>query len=36
MVVSGSWSAADRLHKYMIGDVTREIVNRAELPVLVI
>ena len=36
LVVSGSWPAGDKLHKYVIGDVTREIVNRAQLPVLVI
>ncbi len=35
LVVSGSWSA-DKLHQYVIGDVTREIVNRAEIPVLVV
>ena len=36
LVVSGSWPAGDKLHRYVIGDVTREIVNHAELPVLVI
>jgi nucleotide-binding universal stress UspA family protein len=36
LVVAGSWPAEDKLHRYVMGDVTREIVNRAELPVLVI
>jgi nucleotide-binding universal stress UspA family protein len=36
MVVSGSSPARDRLRTYVMGNVTREIVNRAELPVLVV
>ena len=36
LVVSGSWPAGERLHKYVIGDVAREIVSQAELPVLVV
>jgi nucleotide-binding universal stress UspA family protein len=35
LVVAGSSPAADMLRKYVMGDVTREIVNHAELPVLV-
>ncbi len=36
LVVSGSLPARERLRKYVIGDVAREIVNRAEVPVLVV
>jgi nucleotide-binding universal stress UspA family protein len=36
LVVSGSSPARDRLRAYVMGNVTREIVNRAELPVLVV
>jgi nucleotide-binding universal stress UspA family protein len=36
LVVSGSSPARDRLRTYVMGNVTREIVNRAELPVLVV
>lgn len=36
LVVSGSAPAEQRLYKYVMGDVTREIVNRAQLPVLVV
>ena len=36
LVVSGSSPAHDRLRTYIMGNVTREIVNRAELPVLVV
>jgi nucleotide-binding universal stress UspA family protein len=36
LVVSGSYPAKGTLRKYVMGDVAREIVNRAELPVLVI
>ena len=36
LVVSGSSPAEDKLTKYVMGDVAREIVNRADLPVLVI
>jgi nucleotide-binding universal stress UspA family protein len=36
MVVTGSSPAADRLRTYVMGNVTREIVNRADLPVLVL
>lgn len=36
LIVAGSRPANDKLHKYVIGDVTREIVRHAELPVLVI
>jgi nucleotide-binding universal stress UspA family protein len=36
LVVSGSSPAHDRLRAYIMGNVTREIVNRAELPALVV
>jgi nucleotide-binding universal stress UspA family protein len=36
LVVAGSSPADDRLRRYIMGNVTREIVNRAELPVLVV
>ena len=36
LVVTGSSPAQDRLRQYVMGDLTREIVNRAELPVLVL
>jgi nucleotide-binding universal stress UspA family protein len=36
LVVSGSSPVQDRLRMYIMGNVTREIVNRAELPVLVV
>jgi nucleotide-binding universal stress UspA family protein len=36
LVVSGSSPAHDRLRTYIMGNITREIVNRAELPVLVV
>jgi nucleotide-binding universal stress UspA family protein len=36
LVMSGSSPAQDRLRVYIMGNVTREIVNRAELPVLVV
>ena len=36
LVVAGSCPADDRLRRYVMGDITREIVNRAELPVLVV
>ncbi len=36
LVVSGSSPSRDALRQYVMGDVTREIVNRAELPVLVV
>ncbi|MRR33332.1 universal stress protein [bacterium] len=36
LVVSGFAPDEDRLHRYLMGDIAREIVNRAELPVLVI
>lgn len=36
LVVSGSWQAGDKQRRYVIGEVTREIINRAEVPVLVI
>jgi nucleotide-binding universal stress UspA family protein len=36
LVVSGSSPADDRLRRYIMGNITREIVNRAELPVLVV
>lgn len=36
LVVSGSSPAHDRLRRYIMGNITREIVNRAELPVLVV
>ncbi|MFA5109875.1 MAG: universal stress protein [Desulfobaccales bacterium] len=35
LVVVGSMPAKERLRKYVMGDVAREIVNRAGLPVLV-
>lgn len=36
LVVAGSAPAGDMLREYVMGDVTREIVNHAELPVLVV
>jgi len=36
LVVSGSAPAEQKLYRYVMGDVTREIVNRAQLPVLVV
>jgi len=36
LVVSGSLPVKEKLRKYVLGDVAREIVNHAELPVLVI
>jgi len=36
LVVAGSSPSDDRLRRYIMGNVTREIVNRAELPVLVV
>ncbi len=36
LIVSGSLPAKERLRKYVIGDVAREIVNRAGIPVLVV
>ena len=36
LVVTGFSSAEDKLSSYVISDVTREIVNRVKLPVLVI
>ncbi len=36
LIVSGSFPSGDRLRKYVMGDVTREILNRAEVPVLVV
>lgn len=36
LVVSGTPPAEAKLHRYVMGDVTREIVNRAERPVLAI
>ena len=36
LVVTGSSAPESRLHPYVMGDVTREIINRAELPVLVV
>jgi nucleotide-binding universal stress UspA family protein len=36
LVVSGSWPVRDAWRNYAIGNVTREIVNRTERPVLVI
>jgi nucleotide-binding universal stress UspA family protein len=36
MVVSGSCPAHNKLRLYVMGNVTREIVNRADLPVLVV
>ncbi len=36
LVVSGSMPAKERFRKYVIGDVAREIVNRAGIPVLVV
>lgn len=36
LVVSGSSPAQDRLRAYIMGNLTREIVNRADLPVLVV
>jgi nucleotide-binding universal stress UspA family protein len=36
LVVSGSWPVRDAWRNYAIGNVTREIVNRTDRPVLVI
>jgi nucleotide-binding universal stress UspA family protein len=36
LIVSGSLPAKEKLRKYVMGDVAREIVNRAGIPVLVI
>jgi len=36
LLVCGSSPAEDKLRRYVIGDLAREIVNRAELPVLVV
>jgi nucleotide-binding universal stress UspA family protein len=36
LVVSGSWPVRDAWRNYTIGNVTREIVNRTDRPVLVI
>jgi len=36
LVVSGTPRAESKLQRYVMGDVTREIAHRAELPVLVI
>ncbi len=36
LVVTGSLPAKERLRKYVMGDVAREIVNHADVPVLVV
>jgi nucleotide-binding universal stress UspA family protein len=36
LVVAGSWAIRDRWRAYVIGNITREIVNRTDRPVLVI
>jgi len=36
LVVAGSWAIRNRWRSYMIGNITREIVNRTDRPVLVI
>jgi nucleotide-binding universal stress UspA family protein len=36
LVVAGSWAIRDRWRTYAIGNITREIVNRTDRPVLVI
>jgi nucleotide-binding universal stress UspA family protein len=36
LVVSGSWPVRDAWRNYAIGNVTREIVNRTDRPVLVV
>jgi nucleotide-binding universal stress UspA family protein len=36
LVVAGSWAIRDRWRTYIIGNITREIVNRTDRPVLVI
>jgi len=36
LVVSGFSPGEDKLQRYVMGDITREIVNHAELPILVI
>ena len=36
LVVAGSWAIRNRWRAYMIGNITREIVNRTDRPVLVI
>ena len=35
LVVAGSWPIGDRWRTYVIGNITREIVNRTDRPVLV-
>jgi nucleotide-binding universal stress UspA family protein len=35
LVVAGSWAIRDRWRTYAIGNITREIVNRSDRPVLV-
>ena len=35
LVVAGSWAIRDRWRTYAIGNITREIVNRTDRPVLV-
>jgi nucleotide-binding universal stress UspA family protein len=36
LVVAGSWAIRDRWRTYAIGNITREIVNRTDRPVLVV
>ena len=36
LIVTGSYPAKGRLQNYMMGNITREIVNRADRPVLVV
>jgi hypothetical protein len=36
LVVAGSWAIRDRWRTYIVGNITREIVNRTDRPVLVI
>ena len=36
LVVAGSWAIRDRWRTYIIGNITREIVNRTDRPVLVV
>jgi len=35
LIVAGSWAIRDRWRTYAIGNITREIVNRTDRPVLV-
>jgi nucleotide-binding universal stress UspA family protein len=36
LVISGSRQTGDKTRKYVVGEVTREMINRAEIPILII